>query len=91
MLAEGDHGDIVMIREQVEQALSKISGDDTMTIDLLVGNEPSHEEVIKRAIVDNSERGIVRIARKEDLIWLKKFRNSKQDIADIEALENDTD
>jgi len=31
------------------------------------------------------------IASREDLIWMKRFRNSKQDIADIEALENDKD
>ena len=71
--------------------LSKVSGEDTMTIDILVGNEPRHEEIIKHAIVDDSEQGLVKIARKQDLIWLKKFRNSKQDIADIEALENDED
>ncbi len=29
------------------------------------------------------------IVNREDLIWMKRFRNSKQDIADIEALENE--
>jgi hypothetical protein len=32
--------------------------------------------------------GIVYIATREALIWMKRLRNSKQDIADIEALEN---
>ena len=29
------------------------------------------------------------VANKEDLIWLERTRDSKQDQADIEALEND--
>jgi hypothetical protein len=29
------------------------------------------------------------LANKKDLIWLKRTRNSKQDQADIEKLEND--
>ncbi len=36
-----------------------------------------------------TEYGLTCIANREDLIWMKRFRNSKQDIADIEALEND--
>ena len=36
-----------------------------------------------------SEEGRVMIAKKEDLIWLKRVRNSKQDQADIEKLEDE--
>ena len=39
--------------------------------------------------IEETEFGLVCIANREDLIWLKRFRNSKQDLADIEALEND--
>lgn len=31
------------------------------------------------------------LANKNDLIWLKRARDSKQDQADIEKLENDKD
>lgn len=58
-------------------------------IDLLVAKEDRHREIIKNAIVEETEYGSVYIACREDLIWMKRFRNSKQDIADIEALEND--
>ena len=68
--------------------LTKIEGEDSLTIDLLVGKEERHKEIIKNAVTEETEYGFVRIASREDLIWLKRFRNSKQDIADIEALEN---
>jgi hypothetical protein len=63
----------------------------SLTIDLLVGNEERHKEIIKNAVVEETEYGLTCIASREDLIWMKRFRNSKQDIADIEALENDKD
>ena len=69
--------------------LTKIEGEDSLTIDLLVGNEGRHKEIIENAIVEETEYGLTCIASREDLIWMKRFRNSKQDIADIEALEND--
>jgi hypothetical protein len=71
--------------------LTKIEGEDSLTIDLLVGNEKQHKEIIKNAVVEETEYGLTCIASREDLIWMKRFRNSKQDIADIEALENDKD
>lgn len=69
--------------------LTKIEGEDSLSIDLLEGNEERHREIIKNAVIDETEFGRVYIANREDLIWLKRFRNSKQDLADIEALEND--
>ncbi len=71
--------------------LTKIEGEDSLTIDLLLDNEEKHKEIIKNAIVEETEYGLIRIASREDLIWMKRLRNSKQDIADIEALENDKD
>jgi predicted nucleotidyltransferase len=71
--------------------LTKIEGEDSLTIDLLAGNEGRHKEIIENAVVEETEYGLTCIASREDLIWLKRFRNSKQDIADIEALENDKD
>jgi len=71
--------------------LTKIEGEDSLTIDLLVGNEERHEKIIENAVTEETEYGLTCIASREDLIWMKRFRNSKQDIADIEALENDKD
>ncbi|MBF0099341.1 MAG: nucleotidyl transferase AbiEii/AbiGii toxin family protein [Desulfobacterales bacterium] len=69
--------------------LTKIECEDSLTIDLLVGNEDRHRVIIKNAVIDETEYGLICIASREDLIWMKRLRNSKQDIADIEALEND--
>ena len=54
-------------------------------------NEERHKEIIKDAIVKETEYGLTCIASREDLIWMKRLRNSKQDIADIETLENEKD
>lgn len=48
-----------------------------------------NEANIQYAVVEETEYGLTCIACREDLIWMKRLRNSKQDIADIEALEND--
>lgn len=69
--------------------LTKIEGEDSLTIDLLAGNEERHKEIINNAIVEETEYGLTCIASRKDLIWMKRLRNSKQDVADIEALEND--
>ena len=71
--------------------LTKIEENDSLTIDLLSGNEERHKEIINNAVIEKTEFGLICIASREDLIWMKRFRNSKQDIADIEALENDED
>ena len=70
--------------------ISKIQDDDTMTIDLLAGEGEIYQEVITEALRADDLAGMVSVARKEHLIWLKKKRNSKQDQADIEALENES-
>jgi hypothetical protein len=36
-----------------------------------------------------SEEGKVMVVNRKDLIWLKSMRDSKQDQADIEKLEDD--
>lgn len=43
------------------------------------------------AVEAESEEGRVMLANKNDLILLKRRRDSKQDQADIEKLENDKD
>lgn len=66
--------------------LSKIEGRESMTIDILVSNEKKYKDIIEDAVTEQTEFGEVSIVSRRDLIWMKKIRNSKQDIADIEAL-----
>ncbi len=67
---------------------SDIIESELIIIDLLLGNEAIHREIIKRSIVDDSYIGKVSVATKSDLIMMKKIRNSQQDKADIENLES---
>ena len=67
----------------------KIVDEDHMIIDALVPELDIAKKIIDNAVIAESENGQVRIASKKDIIWLKSFRNSKQDQADIERLTND--
>ena len=58
-----------------------------IVVDLLLGHEDRHAEIIKQSILDESPAGMVSLATREDLIWMKRMRGSKQDAADIEKLE----
>ena len=60
--------------------------EEMLVIDLLLGHEDRHSEIIENSLVDESSAGKVHLAQREDLIWMKKFRGSKQDEADIEKL-----
>jgi hypothetical protein len=65
----------------------KAEGEEQMIVDVLVAGDERHERIIRDALEIKSEgTGIVRIATREDLIWLKRQRNSTQDQADIERL-----
>ena len=68
----------------------KIDGDDEMIIDVLVSGNDKHDKIIDEALdAYSAHTGTVRVARREDLIWLKEQRNSSIDRADIEALRKD--
>ena len=69
----------------------KVIENDQMIIDLLVAGEEKHSKIIQNALEAHGEHGIVRIAEKSDIIWLKRKRNSLQDKADIERLKNEED
>jgi predicted nucleotidyltransferase len=70
----------------------KVAGEeDEMLIDILVAKDEEVRSIIRNAVEAESEQGRVMIVNKRDLIWLKKTRNSKQDQADIEKLEDDKD
>ena len=65
----------------------KVEGEDFLVVDILVGNEKKHRNIIKNALEEKSGKGIVKIAGKNDLIWMKKMRNSDQDKVDIKRLK----
>jgi hypothetical protein len=60
-----------------------------MRIDIVVAKDEAVRRVVENAVAAESEEGRVMLANKEGLIWLKKMRDSKQDQADIEKLEDD--
>jgi len=69
----------------------KVTEDDEMIIDILVALDQETERIIRDSIEAESGEGRIRIATKRDLIRLKRIRNSKQDQADIERLEDGKD
>ena len=69
----------------------KVTDEDEMMIDILVAKTEDVRRVIRDAVEAESEEGSVVLANKQDLIWLKGLRDSKQDQADIEKLENEED
>lgn len=65
---------------------TRFEGDEFMVVDVMIGDDERHRVVLQNAILAESNDGKVRIATKEDLIWLKKLRNSDQDQLDIKNL-----
>lgn len=74
---------------ELHRFLKVVNEEDEMLIDILVAKDEEARKVIQNAIEAESEEGRVMLANKKDLIWLKRTRDSKQDQADIEKLEND--
>lgn len=62
-----------------------------MIIDLLIAGNTKHVDIIRKALSAQGEHGIVHVAKKTDIIWLKRQRNSLQDQADIERLKHGKD
>ncbi len=68
----------------------KIDDGDEMVVDILVSGCARHDRIIDEALEAFSKHtGVVFVAKKSDLIWLKEQRNSPLDKADIEALKHD--
>ena len=68
----------------------KVEDLDEMIVDVLVGEDERYEQIIRNAVEASSASiGKVRVASKEDLIWLKRQRDSKQDQADVERLQDE--
>jgi len=74
---------------ELHRFLKVVSPEDEMMIDILVANDEEVRRIIQDAVGADSEEGSVMVANKKDLIWLKRTRDSKQDQADIEKLEDD--
>ena len=71
--------------------LKIVAPEDAMMIDILIAKDEEVRRIIQNAVEAESEEGRVMLADKKDLIWLKRSRDSKQDQADIERLENEKD
>lgn len=54
-----------------EPRFTKVSGEEFLSIDLLVGNNKKYDSIIKNAITEDSKYGIVSVATKKDLVLLK--------------------
>jgi predicted nucleotidyltransferase len=76
---------------ELHRFLKVAKDQDEMLIDILVAKDEEVRKIIRNAVEAESEEGRVMLANKNDLIWLKRTRDSKQDQADIERLEDDQD
>jgi hypothetical protein len=65
----------------------KTENEESMIVDMLVGHLNKHQTIIENAQIEEFEAGKVRIAKKEDIVWLKQFGNSDQDQVDIKLLK----
>jgi isocitrate/isopropylmalate dehydrogenase len=71
--------------------LKAVNEEDEMLIDILVAKNEEVRRIVRNAVEAESEEGKVMLASKPDLIWLKRMRDSRQDQADIERLEDGKD
>ena len=69
----------------------KVEGEKHLLIDILPVNVERNRQIWARSIHDEWKEGRITIISKNDLIWMKKQRNSDQDKADIKNLQNDKD
>jgi hypothetical protein len=76
---------------ELHRFLKVVAPEDELLIDILVAQDDEVRKIVKDAVEAESEEGRVMLANKKDLIWLKRMRDSKQDQADIEKLEDDKD
>ena len=67
----------------------KVEGEDHLVVDILTGLQNRHRQIVDRATDQSWKDGVVKVARKNDLIWMKKQRGSDQDKVDIGKLKND--
>lgn len=68
----------------------KLAGGDEMMVDILLANSSAHQKMIDRAVTADSAAGPVLVAQRQDLIRMKRARNSDQDRVDIKGLQDDS-
>lgn len=69
----------------------KTAGEEHLMVDVLAANTARQQDVIGNAVEAPAPSGVVRVASKRDLIWLKRARGSDQDRVDIKGLRHDKD
>jgi hypothetical protein len=67
----------------------KTEGEDHLIVDILVGADDRHRQIVDSATVQPWGGHEVRVASREDLVWLKSRRGSDQDNVDIRRLQDD--
>lgn len=65
----------------------KTADKEHMQLIVITANVKRSQQIITNALKAESEHGIVRVAQKKDLIWMKEQRNSDQDKLDIKKLK----
>lgn len=66
----------------------KIVDNDYLVLDILTGNDKRYKTIFENVINYDWEKGKVAVVSREDLVYLKKRRNSEQDKIDIKNLQN---
>jgi len=66
---------------------AKIEQNDFLPVDILVGKDSWHEEIVDAAQKIYSDQGFIRLISREHLIALKSIRASDQDLLDIKKLK----
>lgn len=61
--------------------------EDVYMVDILLAANDRFRDIIKRSQEEEWRQGTIRVARQEDLIWMKSLRDSHADRADIEFLK----
>ena len=83
--AQAEWTEPVLLEEGTTPCLSS----DGLTIYFRRNNASGLRQIVEAAIEQPWSDGVVKVARKEDLIWMKQQRGSDQDRVDIRKLEDD--
>lgn len=65
----------------------KTEGEDHLIVDILSSEEQRYKEIIENSIEEESADGSVKVANKNDVVWMKQQRGSDQDKVDIRRLK----
>jgi len=69
----------------------KMEEADFLEVDVLSGADKRHWDIVEQSLEEKWAKGTVRLARRDDLIWMKQQRGSDQDLVDIGNLTRDKD